>query len=172
MNRATSSGFHRSVVFAPGALLLLCAFIAAAMTREWVIHGLFLNYWHAFAAGVLAYMGGFRRSNPALVLCLALAGIMLVSAPATPEVFSTPAALAAMLLALLGGPTSSRASPAARSRLSERYLIRFTSCTFRRLLFSKAFAEEFWSVRRSERLNPLLHRGRLPGDCDNVLVGN
>jgi peptidoglycan/LPS O-acetylase OafA/YrhL len=102
MNRATSSRFRRSIVFAPGALLLLCAFIAAAMTREWVIHGLFLNYWHAFAAGVLAYMGGFRRSKPALVLCLALASIMLVSAPATPEVFNTPAALAAILLALLG----------------------------------------------------------------------
>jgi peptidoglycan/LPS O-acetylase OafA/YrhL len=86
----------------PAAALLVCAFVAAAEPREWIIRGLFLNFWHAFAAGVLAYLGGYRRSNIALVLCLALSLTMLASAPFTAEVFNTPAALTAILLAFLG----------------------------------------------------------------------
>jgi peptidoglycan/LPS O-acetylase OafA/YrhL len=87
---------------APAAALLVAAFAAAAEHHEWVMHGLFLNFWHAFAAGVLAYLGGFRRSNVALVLCFALSVLMLVSAPSTTDVFNSPAALTAMLLAFLG----------------------------------------------------------------------
>jgi peptidoglycan/LPS O-acetylase OafA/YrhL len=86
----------------PTILLLLAAFIAAAEHREWVLHGLFLNYWHAFAAGVLAYYGGFRRNNACLVLCIGLSCVMLMSAPLTAEVFNTPAALTAIGLAILG----------------------------------------------------------------------
>jgi peptidoglycan/LPS O-acetylase OafA/YrhL len=90
-----------AILAAPAAALLACAFIAAAQHNEWVLHGLFLNYWDAFTAGVLAYLGGFRRSNTALVLCLLLSLIMLASAPLTAEVFNTPAALTAILLGFL-----------------------------------------------------------------------
>jgi peptidoglycan/LPS O-acetylase OafA/YrhL len=90
-----------AAVAAPVAALLACAFVAAARPQEWVLHGLFLNYWDAFTGGVLAYVGGFRRSNAALALCLVLSLIMLASAPFTAEVFNTPAALAAVLLGFL-----------------------------------------------------------------------
>jgi peptidoglycan/LPS O-acetylase OafA/YrhL len=94
--------YDRAVTAFPAVALLICAFVGAAEPHEWVLHGLFLNYWHAFAAGVLAYVGGFRRSNIAFALCLALSATMLASAPLTIDVFNTPAALTAILLAFLG----------------------------------------------------------------------
>ena len=84
------------------ALLVGAAYIAALQTREWVLHGLFLNYWHAFVAGVLAYYGGVRGSRTAGLLLLPLVVIMLVQAPGTIEVFNSPAAVTALGLYLAG----------------------------------------------------------------------
>ena len=82
--------------------LCIAAFAAAAQSHEWVLHGLFLNYWHAFAAGCFAYAGGIRRNDGAAILLLPLAALMLFSAPATVEVFNSPAALTALFLLAAG----------------------------------------------------------------------
>lgn len=82
-----------SLVFGP---LAVVAFVAAAHSREWALHGLFLNYWHAFFAGCLAYASGYRRLNP--VPLFALCALMLWTGPDELEIFSTPAALGALVL--------------------------------------------------------------------------
>jgi peptidoglycan/LPS O-acetylase OafA/YrhL len=88
--------------FVVPTLLVGAALVAAAQTREWVLHGLFLNFWHAFVAGVLAYWGGVRNSRTAAVLLVPLAAIMLLSASGTAEVFNSPAALTALGLLVAG----------------------------------------------------------------------
>ena len=80
----------------------VAAFVAAAQNQEWVLHGLFLNYWHAFVAGCLAYVGGVRRHNSLALLLIPLAALMLFSAPGTAEVFNSPAALTALFLLVVG----------------------------------------------------------------------
>ena len=92
----------RIVSVAVPAVLLLIAFVGALQSTEWAARGVFANYWFAFAAGVLAYFGGCRRSNIALALSMLLACAMLSSASQTREVFNSPAALTCMSLAILG----------------------------------------------------------------------
>jgi peptidoglycan/LPS O-acetylase OafA/YrhL len=93
---------HASLGIAAVVLLLGTAFVGAAQFHEWVFHGLFLNYWYAFVAGVLAYAGGHRRIDACFLLCVLLSCTMLFSAPYTAEVFNTPAALTALGLLTLG----------------------------------------------------------------------
>lgn len=88
--------------YAVPALLIGAAFIAAAQDHEWVIHGLFLNFWHAFVAGVLAYYAGVRGSRVAAVLLVPLVALMLFSAGGTVEVFNSPAGITAIGLYLAG----------------------------------------------------------------------
>lgn len=84
-----------------GALLII-AFVGALQTDDWAPRGVFANYWFAFAAGVLAYFGGHRKSDVALALAILLACAMLSSAPSTREVFNSPAAVTCLCLAGLG----------------------------------------------------------------------
>lgn len=83
-------------------LMVALAFIAAFATDEWAPHGLFLNFWHAFVAGCLAYAGGYRRHDFAAMLAVVIAIIMLWTAPATGDVFNSPAALTALIILALG----------------------------------------------------------------------
>jgi peptidoglycan/LPS O-acetylase OafA/YrhL len=95
-------GWYKAVSNATIVALLVFAFIGALHIGEWAPRGIFLNYWFAFASGVLAYYGGCRGSNAALHLSAALACAMLFSAPFTREVFNSPAAITCLGLATLG----------------------------------------------------------------------
>jgi len=83
-------------------LLLATAFIGALSPSEWVPQGFFPNYWFAFAAGVLSYFGGNKKSDFALALAVLLACAMLSSAGETKEVFNSPAAITCLALTFLG----------------------------------------------------------------------
>ena len=94
--RAGSSAVRRAAWLLPAAFIL--AAIASSLgDQHWVPHGLFLNFWFAFAAGALAYAAGWRRCGavPAVALAV-IAAIALWRAPGTAEVFNTPAALTAI----------------------------------------------------------------------------
>jgi peptidoglycan/LPS O-acetylase OafA/YrhL len=99
--KVNAGGRKWAAVALAGGLLTI-AFIGALQTTEWAPRGVFANYWFAFAAGVLSYFGGYRRSNVALALAILLACAMLSSAPATREVFNSPAAITCLGLAALG----------------------------------------------------------------------
>lgn len=92
-----------------GAILGVLALVAAIQSRDWAPHGLFLNMWHGFFAGVLAYVAGYLRRTP-LPLFL-LCGTMLAMAHFRATIFDTPCALTALFL-----------FGAARSGLLERAL--------------------------------------------------
>lgn len=96
IRRGMRAEWARLLVLEPlGAL----AFLSAASGREWAIHGLFVNLWHGFFLGVLAYEAGVRgRAAPALI---ALCAVTLLGAVGKDAVFGTPCALTALLLASL-----------------------------------------------------------------------
>lgn len=76
------------------------AFTGAVAGREWAPHGLFLNLWHGFFLGVLAYRAGRLRGNPMPLFVLAIAAIMFRSP--NEGIGSVPAAGTAMLLFAAG----------------------------------------------------------------------
>jgi len=93
MARGVTAGRAWSMVMTPlGGL----AFVSAALAREWALHGLFVNLWHGFFLGVLAYEAGVRRR--ALPALLALCAVTLLGAVGTGAVFGTPCALTAIIL--------------------------------------------------------------------------
>jgi peptidoglycan/LPS O-acetylase OafA/YrhL len=95
LERRMGADRARAGVFLP---LTLLAFVAAIESRDWAPHGLFVNMWHAFFAGVLAYEAGYRRRSPILLFALCL--VMLVVAPFRAAVFNAPCAVTALLLFL------------------------------------------------------------------------
>jgi peptidoglycan/LPS O-acetylase OafA/YrhL len=95
-----AGGTPRRIQLAIGTILYLLALAAAAESRDWVPHGLFLNMWHGFAAGILAYVAGYLRRSP--IPLLVLCGVMLVIAHFRAPIFDTPCALAALFLFIAG----------------------------------------------------------------------
>lgn len=74
------------------------ALVSALLASEWAPHGLFVNRWHGFMLGVLAYRAGVHRTSIwafALLVVVAAYG-----ASTTPDVFGTPCAIAAFSLYL------------------------------------------------------------------------
>lgn len=74
------------------------AFVSAALAREWVLHGVFVNLWHGFFLGVLAYEAGVNRRWTGALAALVL--VTLLGAMRTDTVFGTPCALAALALVI------------------------------------------------------------------------
>jgi peptidoglycan/LPS O-acetylase OafA/YrhL len=96
------AGRRKWASVALAGVLLIIAFVGALQSSEWAPRGVFANYWFAFAAGVVAYFGGHRKSDVALALAILLACAMLSSASSTQEVFNSPAAITCLCLAALG----------------------------------------------------------------------
>lgn len=88
------------VIRIPGYLALALAFYGAAVGPGWAFHGLFANYWYAFFLGVLVQRAVIAGESRLLVVLLA--GVMLVTASRSEEVFNTPAALTGLFLLAVG----------------------------------------------------------------------
>ena len=80
-------------IFTPLALL---AFAAAIESDDWAYHGLFVNAWHGFFVGVLAYYAGYRKRSPIPLFALCIT--MLIAAHFRTSVFDTPCAVTALIL--------------------------------------------------------------------------
>ena len=85
------------VVMAP---LCALAFAAAVAPEGWFLKGLFINYWHGFFVGVLAYQAGHKRGNP--VLLFALAATIFIASFWKSQVFNAPCAWTSIILYLSG----------------------------------------------------------------------
>ncbi|WP_159755690.1 acyltransferase family protein [Sphingomonas sp. 8AM] len=90
------AGLFRQIAWLLPAAFILVAIASSLGDQQWMPRGVFLNFWFAFAAGALAYAAGWRRVGAAPLVALALiVAIALWRAPATAEVFNTPAMLTA-----------------------------------------------------------------------------
>ena len=78
------------------ALLFGIALVAAVVARDWAFHGLFVNLWHGFFLGVLAYRAGIQRRSPLPLFILIAATIY--GAFGVQTVFGVPCAATALLL--------------------------------------------------------------------------
>lgn len=89
----------RRAAWAIPAIFIVAAIVSSFGDQQLFLHGLFLNYWFAFAMGSLAYVAGWRRIGllPTAALFVPIV-VALCRAPRTEEVFNTPAALTAILL--------------------------------------------------------------------------
>jgi peptidoglycan/LPS O-acetylase OafA/YrhL len=76
--------------------LYVLAIISAIFGGEWAYHGLFINLWHGFFLGVLAYEAGVRNRNP--VAFFVLAAVVAIRAIYIPGVFGLPCTAMALLL--------------------------------------------------------------------------
>jgi peptidoglycan/LPS O-acetylase OafA/YrhL len=76
--------------------LYVLALIAAAEGHEWAIHGLFLNLWHGFFLGVLAYRAGYVRERAWLLFLLV--AVTVVGQRPDAGVFALPCAATSILL--------------------------------------------------------------------------
>ena len=79
-------------------LLFGLALWSAFQASEWAPHGLFVNRWHGFMLGVLAYRAGVHRSS--YWLFAILVAVTAYGASTTPDVFGVPCVGAALLLYL------------------------------------------------------------------------
>lgn len=92
------------LVFAASALvdrrwqwgLYLLALISAFEGHEWAPHGLFVNLWHGFFLGVLAYRCGYLKESPWSLLVLAVVAVAFRRPEA--GIFAVPCAATAGLL--------------------------------------------------------------------------
>jgi peptidoglycan/LPS O-acetylase OafA/YrhL len=91
----SSEAIIRATTFYPLAALAL---VSALLSRDWVLHGLFVNLWYGFFAGVLAYEAGYQRRSP--IPLLMLCAILLVVQ--RDGVFNLPCAVAALILFAAG----------------------------------------------------------------------
>lgn len=76
--------------------ILYALAMASALLGEWAFRGLFVNLWHGFFLGVLAYEAGLRRQSPLPLYLLVLATV--IGAGQYTDVFGLPCAVTAMLL--------------------------------------------------------------------------
>jgi peptidoglycan/LPS O-acetylase OafA/YrhL len=76
--------------------LYLLALLTAFEGREWAVHGLFVNLWHGFFMGVLAYRAGYSKARawPLFVL----AAVTVIFRKPDAGVFAVPCVGAALLL--------------------------------------------------------------------------
>lgn len=95
--RGTSVARAQFIVGAPLAMLAL---LAALAPSGWAPQGLFVNLWHAFFLGVLAYLAGYRRQSVVPLCCVAAA--TLVGAADRETLFGVPAVMTAFILFLSG----------------------------------------------------------------------
>ncbi len=85
-----------AVMLPLGALAL----VPAALGGDWALHGLFLNLWHGFVLGMLAYEAGVRRRWTGALIVLAV--VAFAGAFRTEVVFGVPCAITAIGLWLAG----------------------------------------------------------------------
>lgn len=84
------------LVFSP---LIGLGFLSAAMEgKDWAPHGLFVDLWHGFLLGVLAYEAGMLRQRTKLVLLLLLCIVTTSKALFVDAVFGVPCVATALLL--------------------------------------------------------------------------
>lgn len=79
-----------------GSLCFYLALLPAMLGHHWAPHGLFLNLWHGFFLGVLAYRAGHLRQSAWPLLLLS--AVTLVFRHGNDGVFDVPLVAAALVL--------------------------------------------------------------------------